>query len=41
MYIIIQEIMATDIEKAAEHGMVALVQDVQAIVENGLQKAIS
>ena len=31
--------MATDIEKAAEHGMVALVQDVQAIVENGLQKA--
>ena len=31
--------MATDIEKTAENGMVTLVQDVQAIVENGLQKA--
>ena len=31
--------MATDIENAAEHGMDSLVQDVQAIVENGLKKA--
>ena len=37
--IIKQKIMATEIENAAEHGMDSLVQDVQAIVENGLKKA--
>lgn len=31
--------MVTDIENAAKHGMDSLVQDVQAIVENGLKKA--
>ena len=31
--------MATDIENAAKQGMDSLVQDVQAIVENGLKKA--
>ena len=31
--------MATNIENAVEHGMDSLVQDVQAIVENGLKKA--
>ena len=31
--------MATDIKHITEHGMDSLVQDVQAIVENGLKKA--